>query len=301
MIFMSFKNGYLGVLVLIIALVATICGSWVLSMDVTEKESTQYNYLTELTGLFSTEQAPQYIEYNPSTNYTGYYTDPETQYFDGADYTPADQRNQYRLRLAPSQYYPEQSANISDVPVDSGYTLDFYFWTDNSGHDDTNDARHATLATLITEMQWTELDEITLRSPFTSWASGGFISFYTPEMLDKTFRVVGNDRHSLAFKNPDLTGDLTINTLVGNTVPAADVLNPVLVCKYDKETGYAELYYDLAMEHSLGIYSPESVYIVWSNSTSSGFHLGQTVRMTGADYPDPIYMDIRQGVTVDEA
>jgi len=296
---MSFKNGYLGVLVLIIALVATICGSWVLSMDVTEKETTQYNYLTELTGLFSTEQAPQYIEYNPSTNYTGYYKDPETQYFDGANYTPAEQRNQYRLKLAPTDFYPEQTVSLADLPTDSGYTLDFYYWPDNSGHNDTNDARHATLATLITTMQWTELDELTLISPFTNWTAGGFISFYTPEMLDKTFRVIGENHHSLAFKNPDLTGDLTINLLVGNTVPAADVLNPVLACKYDKETGYAELYYDLAMEQSLGIYSLESVFIVWSNSTSSSFHLGQNVKMTGADFPDPIYMDPRQGVTVD--
>lgn len=295
---MSFKNGYLGVLVLIIALVATICGSWVLSMDVTEKESTQYNYLTELTGLFSTEQAPTYIEYNPSTNYTGYYTDPETKYFDGVDYTPADQRNQYRLRLAPTESYPEQTVSLADLPTDSGYTLDFFYWTDNGSHSDTNDARHATLSTLITSMQWTELDEITLISTFTSWTDGGFISFYTSEMLDRTFGVIGENRHTLAFKNPELTGDLTINSLVGNTVPAANVLNPVLACKYDKETGYAELYYDIEMEQSLGIYSPQSVFFVWSNSTSSSFHLGQTVGMSGADYPNPIYMDIRQGVKV---
>lgn len=298
---MSFKNGYLGVLVLIIALVATICGSWVLSMDVTERETTQYNYLTELTGLFSTDQAPEYIEYNPSTNYTGYYTDPNTQYFDGADYTPAEQRNQYRLKLAPNTNYPEQSVSLSEVSTDPAYSLSFYYWPDNSGHNDTNNANHATLASLITSMQWEDLDEITLISPFTTWTAGGFITFYTPEMLDKTFRVVGENVHSLALKNPDLTGDLIINSLMGTTVPAAEVLNPVLACKYDKETGYAELFYDLAMERSLGIYSPESVSIVWSNSTSSSFHLGQNVRMAGADYPDPVYMDIRQGVTVDEA
>ena len=297
---MSFRNGYLGAMVLIIALVATIVGSWALSMDVTEKETTQYNYLTELTGLFDTEQAPTYIEYNPSTNYTGYYTDPETKYFDGVDYTQADQRNQYRLKLAPSATYPSQSVDLSQLSSDSDYTLDFYYWTDNSSHSDTNDANHIKLSTLITDMTWTSLDEIILISDFSSWTSSGFITFYTPEMLDRTFASLIDGRHTLALKNPNLTGDLTINSLVGNTVPAAQVLNPVLACKYDSETGYAELYYDLDMNYSLGIYSPESVYLVWSNSTSSSFHLGNTINMEGADYPDPRYMDIRQGVQVNE-
>lgn len=295
---MSFRNGYLGALVLLIALVATICGSWVLSLDVTETETTQYNYLTELTGLFDTEQAPTYIEYNPSTNYIGYYTDPETEYFDGVSFTPAEQRNQYRLRLAPNEIYPPQSTDLSDTSSSTAYELGLTYWTANDSLQQRDDQNHATVAAVIAAMGWEALDEIVIVSDFDSWTAGGFITFYTPEMLDRTFTPVQEGHRSLALKNPNLTGNLTVNSLIGNTVPAADVLNPVLACKYDSETGFVELFYDTAMQNSLGIYTPESVWIAWSNSSASNFQLGNSFTMTGADYPSPVYMDIRQGVKV---
>ena len=285
-------------MVLLIALVATICGSWVMSLDVTETETTEYNYLTELTGLFDTEQAPTYIEYNPSTNYTGYYTDPNTKYFNGVSYTEAGQRNQYRLNLAPNESYPTQSEDLSNISSSTDYVLNLNYWTYNDTLLDRNDQNHATVASLISAMGWESLDQIEIVSDFNSWIDGGFITFYTPEMLNKTFRPIREGEFSLAMKNPTLTGDLRTHPLFGTTVPATEVLNPVLACKYDSETGFVELFYDTAMINSLGIYTPESVYVAWSNSTSSDFHLGNSFSMTGADYPDPKYMDIRQGVKV---
>lgn len=293
---MSFRNGYLGAMILLIAVVATILGSWVLSLDVTEKTVTNYEYVTELTGLFDTEQAPAYTEYNPSTNFTGYYTDQNTKYFDGVTYTPSNQRNAYRLNLAPSTITTAETIDLSET---SGgpQTWKFYYWTSNDSHHDGT-IEYLTVADLITANHWETFDDVTLISNFTSWTSGGFITFCSSSMLDVGVHALDAD-HTLTMKNPLLTGELVLNSLIGNTVNASDILNPVLSCRYDAETGYAELFYDQNMERSLGPFTPDDVYIVWSTSTSSSFHLGHEVVFTGTDYPDPQYMDIRQGVKVE--
>ena len=48
-----------------------IVGGYLLSIEVTDEEVTKYSYVADLNGLFDSEPAPAYIEYNPSTNYTG--------------------------------------------------------------------------------------------------------------------------------------------------------------------------------------------------------------------------------------
>ena len=90
---MQFRQGMLGVAVLAVAIAGALIGAWVMSMDVEEREVINFSPLTDITGLFDTEMAPQFTDYSPSSNYTGYWTstsvDGETRYFDGVDYTPA--------------------------------------------------------------------------------------------------------------------------------------------------------------------------------------------------------------------
>ena len=84
---MRFENGRLGAMILVLGIVFAVLGSYVLSLDVQEHEVTKYEYVTDLTGLFETTQAPTFIDYNPSENYTGYYTSASKPYFDGVEYT----------------------------------------------------------------------------------------------------------------------------------------------------------------------------------------------------------------------
>ena len=75
MINMAYKAGVLGVAILMVAIVGTLMGSWVMSMDVEEEQVIKYDPLADIVGLFDSEQTPTFTEYSPSTNYTGYYTD----------------------------------------------------------------------------------------------------------------------------------------------------------------------------------------------------------------------------------
>lgn len=116
---MQFRQGMLGVAVIAVALAGALLGSWIMSMDVEEKEVLTYQPLTDITGLFDSEMAPQFTDYSPSSNYTGYWTaasvDGETRYFDGVDYTQANRANNYRLNLAPL----ESSEGDVEMPAES--------------------------------------------------------------------------------------------------------------------------------------------------------------------------------------
>ena len=104
---MQFRQGMLGVAVLAVAIAGALIGSWVMSMDVEEREVINSSPLTDITGLFDTEMAPQFTDYSPSSNYTGYWTPSSVidneRYFDGVDYTPANRANNYRVNLPPTE------------------------------------------------------------------------------------------------------------------------------------------------------------------------------------------------------
>lgn len=102
---MQFRQGMLGVAVLAVAIAGALIGSWVMSMDVEEREVTVYDPLTDITGLFDTDRAPQYTDYDPSSNYTGYWTNSTiidgVRYFGGVDYTESSRANNFRVNEPP--------------------------------------------------------------------------------------------------------------------------------------------------------------------------------------------------------
>lgn len=103
---MQFRQGMLGIAVVAVAIAAALMGSWIMSMDVEEREIINYDPLSDITGLFDTEVAPQFTDYSPSSNYTGYWTAAtvidDDRYFGGVDYTPANRPNNYRVDLPPT-------------------------------------------------------------------------------------------------------------------------------------------------------------------------------------------------------
>lgn len=86
---MKFKSGMLGLCIVTIALFGTILAGFLLDVDSQTRQVTNYEYITDVTGLFDIGNAPEYIEYSPSSNYTGYS-------FDTVNYTDAGSINQYR-------------------------------------------------------------------------------------------------------------------------------------------------------------------------------------------------------------
>lgn len=69
---MRFNAGYFGACAVVLALLGTVLAGFVLSVDKETVPYTNYDYITDVSGLFSYTDTPEYIDYNPSTNYVGY-------------------------------------------------------------------------------------------------------------------------------------------------------------------------------------------------------------------------------------
>lgn len=96
---MKFKSGYLGICIVIVALLLGTAGSLLLNVDKTAEASTKYDYKTDITGLFNTSQEPQYIDFNPATNITGYTPQfpADSPNPTGLDYVQSSISNNYRV------------------------------------------------------------------------------------------------------------------------------------------------------------------------------------------------------------
>jgi len=125
---MDMRDGTLGVVIVAIAMVLSFAGAYIAGVDSEVQEVTRYNYLTVVDGLFETEQSPQYIEFDPSSNYTGYYSEPSVnpfldgKYFfaeDKVGFTPYVDRdgnpriNNYKVDLEP-KVYTKFTINLTD-------------------------------------------------------------------------------------------------------------------------------------------------------------------------------------------
>lgn len=90
---MHFDSGKFGAIVVVLSIVLTIVIGYCSDVTKVEVEKTDYDYITDITGLFETEQVPEYIDYNPNSNYVGY-TGPVV-------YEVSNQPNNYRFESAP--------------------------------------------------------------------------------------------------------------------------------------------------------------------------------------------------------
>ena len=120
---MHFDTGKFGAVVIVLALIGTIVLGYCTDVTKVEGVRTDYDYITDITGLFETEQVPEYIEYNPNSNYVGY-TGPII-------YDVSSQPNNYRfaqeegttteysLTVNSSSNYPQNSGFL---PSDVGTT-----------------------------------------------------------------------------------------------------------------------------------------------------------------------------------
>lgn len=94
----TFRPGYLGVSIAVIALLGGVLLGSLLNVSSHDVQTTKYDYVSDISGLFDVSDEPQYIDYNPATNYTGYTNvtaDPENP--SGIKYTSAGLANNYRI------------------------------------------------------------------------------------------------------------------------------------------------------------------------------------------------------------
>ena len=101
----EFRSGVLGAVICVVAIIGSILAGCCLDVSTNEVGVTKYDYITDVSGLFDISNAPEYIEYNPSTNFIGY----------------TEQTMNYSNTLTPNTYRYVASSGLVDV---YDYTLD---------------------------------------------------------------------------------------------------------------------------------------------------------------------------------
>ena len=94
-----FGPGYLGACIVGVALLGGLLLGSIANVDTHTENTTAYEYKTDITGLFDVSQAPQYLDFNPATNYTGYTNTDTANIYDppGIYYTSTNIANNYRM------------------------------------------------------------------------------------------------------------------------------------------------------------------------------------------------------------
>lgn len=129
---MRFNAGYFGAFAVTIALLGTVLGGFVLSLDRSTESYSSYNYITDVSGLFSYTDTPEYIDYNPSTNYVGYIDGSTTPKYENS--TTA---NNYRYVAGAGAVWT--STYTIDESDDYGYDYaESHGWLDWSGDSTVN-------------------------------------------------------------------------------------------------------------------------------------------------------------------
>lgn len=284
------RNGMLGVVIIAIAISIALFGSYLAGVTPHEEEYTNFEYLTDVNVLFDYDTTPRYIDYDPSTNYTGYHTTEEPEYFAGVKAITTTKVNQYKLNLGPLSDVTE-ALDLSEVQYTS--TIRFHYWTNNEGQT-SKDVNQMTVNELIGALN-IDADSIIITSNQGSYQTGGFFSFY----LDQ-WKVGSN----IFMRAPDVTGDLKFrDSADGPSVSIGDastVTVPVLCGIYDSATGNIALYTDVEKKNLLGTYLASNVVVLWNNTHSGTFWLGNQGTTRAIEYPPKTYMDPAYGVKLEE-
>lgn len=295
---MQFRQGMLGVAVVAVALAGALIGSWVMSMDVEEREVINYSPLTDITGLFDTEMAPQFTDYSPSTNYTGYWTtasvEGETRYFDGVDFTQASRANNYRVNLPPV----ESTQGTVNLPDDSPSDQINQLWV----YSYRNGSTGYTFSDSVESIQMSDV-----------------ISIVT-EQTSGTFRIASHDNADVVLQQttPDLEADWII---IANKADftSNDRYN-VMTMKYRDHVDYptsghmlslscivnldkkiVTMYYDNAFQTPIGDISLDQCVVIYGgdDGATADVILGNSGAYKFELFPPQTYMDPTKGVEME--
>lgn len=300
---MQWKNGYLGACIVVLGIIATIIGAYVLSIEVTDEEVTKYSYVADLNGLFDSEQAPSFIEYNPSTNYTGYYTDNSivdgTKYFDGVYYDQSGMPNAYRLNMMPANY---SEGTISTIPTTGTFSGEVRIW----GYErtaalntayvwGTDESYNVHLSDLITALNLNpDQNLITLKSIDNKDAETWL--YTSAADRDKTVNWV---LFSADWRTGNIGEFVNFYSNEYNEAYSENRQLPLIACQVDLTNNQVKLYYDNECTEQAGLYNLSDV-VVSFGSTTDNLSLGTSLNYVYQTKADVVYMDIRSGVSVDD-
>ena len=118
----EFGSGILGCIICVLALMGSILGGFCLGVESETRDVTNYDYKTDLTGTFATENAPEYIDYSPAANFTGYLRN-------SVDYTQSSTANAFRYIVS----YPLDQEMTKQITQNDFFPSSNDFLTNSPG------------------------------------------------------------------------------------------------------------------------------------------------------------------------
>ena len=320
---MDLKEGMLGVIIMALALSGAIFGSYLAGIEPQENDVVRYNYLADVSGLFDYDKSPQFIEFDPSSNYTGYYSEDSKKASGPGYYFASDQVgytssinpntgqprvNNYKLDLEPTGY---ASATITpDIPNNhpSGAVLENPFIEivttriltanpDNvlTAHIDNTGGTTVTLALFIQSLGITSgADTYWLRSGDNIDAIGQVQN--TPAHIDVDWMVFTlKSRWTSSLTYPNVT---TLYTPAYNEYNSTNLSTPYLSAKVNTSTNTVVLFSDNGFMDTVGTYSLSDVYVSYGGTLTSNYSVtfGSTVETESWVSQSATYLDPNYGV-----
>lgn len=331
---MEMRDGTLGVVTIAAAIAIAVFGSYLAGVTAEENEVTKFNYLADVSGQFNYNQSPQYVEFDPSTNYTGYYSsDSYTEFLDKyyfADdqvgFRPNGSVNNYRLDLEPETSVTETwvlQPDGSSYPFDDGdhrvsYTFKPSNPTDWSGYY-TFSSSSAEVARLSDYLEMTNFYEtypdaqiIYIRS-IGSLEETTFVGGTTADVSFLTFArisdwVYSGGRYHLTYYDQEYMDEYNIK--YGSETANIKYCKICQSCKIDLEKSTATIYYSPdCTGQAYGEFTLDSVTMIYGGSESGSsqfewmgyinFDSDASVRIESA--PPKVYLDPNYGVWLKEA
>lgn len=293
---LSFSTGMLGVVTVTLALAFALLGSWALSTDVTEREVTVFNPLADVTPLFEGTMAPEYIDYSPSTNYTGYYTDETivngTIYFGGVDYTESNSVNQFRVKLPPSdsetdQYTMQDSYTTAGRTYDAEGTRFIYQYAPGQNQSTYTHTYSYSIRDLAQALGYSgQYLTITSTNTPTDWSDPDdrFVDFVP---IYKTVTNVADERVAYVY-NPEYT--------IPSDDPAIKYrIYPILGCVYDQVANIVSLYYDTDLTKIAYAGMAATDVYIWFDDLGEDY-LDNKITVVAETLQPTKYMDPSKGV-----
>lgn len=295
---MQFRQGMLGVAVLAVAIAGALIGAWVMSMDVEEREVINYSPLTDITGLFDTEMAPQFTDYSPSSNYTGYWTsssvDGETRYFDGVDYTPASRANNYRVNLPPTESHQGTVSLPADSPSDQINQLWIYSYRDGSnGYTFSDSVESIQMSDVIALV--TQQTSGTFR--IASHDDADVVLQQTTADLEADWLIIANKAD---FTSNDRYNVMTMEYKDHAVGPNSNHMLS-LSCIVDLDKKIVTMYYDNHFETPIGDISLDQCVVIYGGDDgyTADVVLGDDGAYRFQLFPAASYMDPSKGVEME--
>lgn len=294
---MRFENGMLGLCISIVAIMGMVLSGFVLSVDAREVQTTTYDYVTDISGLFEYSQDPTFIDYNPSANWTGYYTD-TAGVTAGINYSTVDRANSYPIGQADGEAgsgtVDLEDLNLTQMnpPVIISSPQSAHQWgivfdrepaTSGTPTFDVPSPGVATLQTLIDALELPqESNSITLTlgsaedSPIIIPNSSWTYRLWQPPISSKVEAYTASyyrDTSAATSVSVDLESGVATGYTASGTIAWRGSTTTMCIV--------------------YGGTAPEASYVQWNLQTSLTY--------TAYTTPTPIYMDISQGVSVDSS